>query len=65
MERGFREKDYNLEVKIPEKYADDDVFRVAKLYNENYLPLKDRISTHEEQSLLDMNMQDIKNILPE
>ncbi|MCD6121742.1 MAG: ion transporter [Spirochaetales bacterium] len=65
MERGFREKDYNLEVKIPEKYADDDVFRVAKLYNEHYLPLKDRAENNEEKGLLDIGMQDIKDILPD
>lgn len=65
MERGFLERDYNLEVKIPEKYADDDVFRVAKLYNEHFLPLKDRTKTHEEKSLLDIDIQDIKSILPD
>ena len=42
MRRGMEEPGYNLEVKIPDRYRDDDVFALAELYNERYLPLKDR-----------------------
>ena len=37
---GFRKKDYNLLVKIPEKYRDHEIFRLAKFYNDAYLPSK-------------------------
>jgi len=42
MRRGLREPGYNLEVRIPARYREDDVFELGKLYNERYLPLKDR-----------------------
>ncbi|MBN1835197.1 MAG: ion transporter [Spirochaetales bacterium] len=42
MRRGLSEPDYNLEVRIPERYREDDVFQLAGLYNERYLPLKER-----------------------
>jgi hypothetical protein len=40
LNRGFRKKDYNLLVKIPEKYSDHEVFRLSKFYNDAYLPAK-------------------------
>ncbi len=52
MRRGLEEADYNLEAKVPEKYADDDVFRLAAAYNEKFLTLKDRTQSEEGQSLL-------------
>ena len=64
MERGFRDRNYNLEVKILEKYAQDDVFRVAKQYNEHFLPLKDRTAVQEKDSVLNIDMHDIENIIP-
>ena len=42
MRRGFAEPGYNLEVVIPETYADDEVFQLAVYYNQEYLPLKER-----------------------
>jgi hypothetical protein len=42
MRRGLEEPGYNLEVRIPDRHREDDVFRLAELYNERYLPLKDR-----------------------
>lgn len=42
MERGFSEHAHSLEVRIPERYRTDDIFRLAALYNSVYLPLKDR-----------------------
>ncbi len=65
IERGMSEKDYNLEVKIPPAYRDDEVFKVAKLYNEVFLPLKDRCMIEEEKPALDLTMKDIQDILPE
>ncbi|MBN1696825.1 MAG: ion transporter [Spirochaetales bacterium] len=60
MRRGFREKDYNLEVKIPPLYETDDVYDLAKLYNEHYLPAKDRLSDKENSTLLTAEPDDIK-----
>lgn len=45
MEQGLSRKGYNLEVRVPEHYADDEVFRLATLYNETVLPVKDTIDS--------------------
>ncbi len=50
MKRGMEESGYNLEVKIPQRRADEDVFELARLYNGVFLPLKDRGSAQEEQA---------------
>jgi hypothetical protein len=42
MEKGFKKKDYNLQVSIKEEYEDHEVFKLAKFYNDNYLPAKSR-----------------------
>ena len=42
MLRGFSRPGYNLEVQIPSEYSGDDIFRLASLYNDEYLPLKAR-----------------------
>jgi uncharacterized membrane protein (DUF485 family) len=60
MKRGFHEKDYNLEVKIPSLYSTDDVFALARLYNEQYLPTKDRLMDTEQRSILTVKPEDIK-----
>ena len=65
MRRGMNEKGYNLEVKIPWLYRDDEVYRLGRLYNEVYLPLKDRTSGGDDPELLDLKMDDIRDILNE
>jgi len=65
MRRGLEETNYNLEVKIPQKYETDDVFQMAALYNEKYLPLKDRTQSKEGQSLIELDMADVSHIFPE
>ena len=50
MKRGMEESGYNLEVKIPARQADDDVFELARLFNTVFLPLKDRESGEQEQA---------------
>jgi len=40
LNQGFRKKDYNLLVKVPERYKDHEVFRLSKFYNDAYLPAK-------------------------
>lgn len=42
MKRGMSEPDYNLQVKILERYSGDEIFELAQLYNEQWLPVKDR-----------------------
>jgi len=63
MYRGLSERDYNLEVKIPEPYAEDDVFRLADAYNEVFLPLKDRTQEVEAPEQSELKLDDIKDIL--
>ena len=64
MRKGFSEKDYNLEVKISEVYDNDDIFELARLYNEVYLPMKDRNrGESEEAAESNLKMDDIKEIL--
>jgi len=60
--RGFKEKDYNLQVKIPEQYKDDEIFILAKEYNENYLPLKAKLIQEEkEKKATVLSMDDLLN----
>lgn len=40
MNKGFRKKDYNLLVKIREEYSQDEIYKLAKFYNDAYLPAK-------------------------
>jgi hypothetical protein len=65
MRRGLEESDYNLEVKVPARYQGDDVFELAKLYNEKYLPLKDRTQAEEGESLIQLDLGEVSRILPE
>jgi hypothetical protein len=65
MRRGLEEANYNLEVKIPEKYKTDDVFQLAELYNEKYLTLKDRTQSEEGQNLLQLDLDGVSKIFPE
>lgn len=65
MRRGMNEKGYNLEVKVPWLYREDEVYRLGRLYNEVYLPLKDRTSGEDEAEMLDLKMDDIQDILNE
>lgn len=61
MKRGIEEKSYNLEVKLPKHYKNDDIFQLAKAYNEIFLPLKDR--NKEDDDIVDLKMDDLKDIL--
>jgi len=57
---GFRKKDYNLLVKIPEDKADHEIFRLAKFYNDAYLPAKmKRNEGSEPGSSKSLSMKDI------
>ena len=60
MLRGLSDGSYNLEVLIPEDYKDDDVYRLAREYNEEYLPMKARNS--EETGGLALKMDDFDDL---
>jgi hypothetical protein len=63
MRRGFQENDYNLEVRVPEIYRGDDIFKMAELYNNEYLPLKDRNRESVEAAGPELKLDDIREIL--
>ncbi|MFW6249737.1 MAG: ion transporter [Alkalispirochaetaceae bacterium] len=65
MRRGFSEKGYNLAIRIPKRFENDDVYRLAKLYNEIYLPLKDRNADEDESSVVNLDMDDVKKMFRE
>jgi len=57
---GFRKKDYNLLVKIPEEKEDHEIFRLAKFYNDAYLPSKmKRIDGADAKSNKSLSMNDL------
>ncbi len=65
MRRGFSDSSYNLEVKIPEKYRDDDIYILADLYNKEYLTLKQRSSSGQRSGSMmsDLSLDDIQDLL--
>ncbi len=62
MRKGFDESGYNLEVRIPEEFRNDEIYRLAYSYNRNYLPLKDRENAANTSSVLDLSMDDLQGI---
>jgi hypothetical protein len=65
MRRGLEEGQYNLEVRVPSEFADDDVFKLAVGYNEIFLPIKARNSGEESADQLDLKIDDIKDLFSE
>jgi hypothetical protein len=61
MKRGLSEPGYNLEVRIPQESAGEDVFELAALYNGVYLPLKDRESAAAESS--DLRIENLADLV--
>jgi hypothetical protein len=64
MNRGMEEKDYNFEVKIDPRYSEDGVFRLARNYNQIFLPMKDLNNRDAETTAddLQLKMDDIKDL---
>jgi hypothetical protein len=52
MRRGLAEDGFNLNVRVPEDRREEEVFRLAREYNERFLPLKDRERRGEPPALL-------------
>lgn len=65
MRKGFSDSSYNLEVEIPDKYMDDDIYVLADLYNREYLTLKQRNAAETGQAGMasDLSMDDIQDLL--
>lgn len=63
MKRGLAESDYNLEVKIPPRGGDDDVYELAHLYNTVFLPLKDREGSTEDSPGSSLALDDVKDLI--
>ena len=65
MDKGLRNWDYNLEVRVDPDYANEEVFRLAKAYNERWLTIKNQIRSYrqsrggEEASKSMLSMDDI------
>jgi hypothetical protein len=38
--RGFQERSYTLQVRIPKQYEEHEIFELARFYNDRYLPAK-------------------------
>jgi len=60
MSKGMADPDYNLQIKINEKYADDEIYELAKLYNEKWLVLKDKnkASENDDSALPEISLDD-------
>ena len=52
MRRGLAEDGFNRQVSLPEDRREEEVFRLAREYNERWLPLKDRDRRGEPPALL-------------
>ena len=64
MRRGMEDLGYNLEVRVPGRYEHDDIFELAKLYNEVHLPLKERMGEDESGSQAsDLSLSDLDGFL--
>lgn len=62
MHRGMEERSYNLEVRIPPEYRDDDIYRLASAYNRIFLPMKDRENAGSESESSQLTMGDVKDL---
>ncbi len=60
LNKGLRKKDYSLQIKIKDIYKDHEVFRVAKFYNDAYLPAKLKRNREEnEKKSSRLSMKDL------
>ena len=63
MRRGLRETGHGRPVEIPERYREDEVFLLARAYNERCLPAREGEGARANGSLPDLDDDDIKNLL--
>ena len=48
MNKGLRNWEYNLEVSIVREYEDDEIYQLARAYNERWLVIKNQIRAYRE-----------------
>lgn len=67
MSRGLHEKSHSLQVVIPDRLKDDEIYRLGIGYNDVFLPLKDRVEggALTEGSVVDLNLDDVKKFIDE
>lgn len=67
MSRGLHEKGHSLQVVIPSRHKDDEIYRLASGYNDVFLPLKDRVggSAVTDGSVVDISLDDVKKFIDE
>ncbi len=63
MDRGLREMEYNLEVKLDEQNRNDEVFRLARAYNVRWLPLKNQIAMFRKRNQAEKSALTMKDLL--
>lgn len=61
MDRGMREKNYNLQVHLREDLREDEVFSLAEAYNTQFLPMKDR-QTAEDSTMSDLQLDSVDDL---
>jgi uncharacterized membrane protein YukC len=62
MNKGFRKKNYNLQIKIKEQLSGDEIFRLARFYNDAYLPAKlRRIQEQDDKKESGLSMDALKD----
>jgi hypothetical protein len=62
MLKGMNEKHYNLEVDIPWRYRDDDIFKLSKAYNDKFLTLKARENEENSESDSVLKLEDMEDL---
>ena len=65
MLKGMRDRDYNLEVDIPMRYRNDDIFRLSHVYNNNYLTLKARENDENKEGESVLKIEDLDDLFSE
>ena len=65
MRKGMDDPSYNYEVKIPDRYHDDDIYALAESYNAVFLPMKDRNRDPSDAQSSLLELDDIKDIFDE
>ncbi|MBN1501354.1 MAG: ion transporter [Spirochaetes bacterium] len=59
---GLRKKDYMLQIKINKNYEDHEIFKLAKFYNDAYLPAKMKKNSAEKTAAAkNLSMKDLFN----
>ncbi len=61
MNKGFRKKDYNLQVAVEKYYSDHEVNRLARFYNDAYLPAKLKRYQNRDSQESGLSMNDLLN----